>query len=130
MCGSLQPSAQPARLSSMRRFWVLLFVGVLLVAVALVIGVTPVHGSLDILATENGPGGHPSISCGSPLFKQPASYRAPFTGLRLEGNDPCSLARDHRRGPVKILGGAGLLVLAAASADALLARRRRSVSTV
>jgi hypothetical protein len=109
----------------MRRYWILASLGALLIVVALAIGLTPVHSDLLFFANENGPGGDPSISCGSPLVKHPPIYGAPFEGLRLEGNDPCSLARDHRRLPVKIAGGAGLVLLAAASVDALSARRRR-----
>jgi len=108
----------------MRPYWVLASLGALLIVIALAIGLTPVRGSLQIVANENGPGGHPSISCGSPLVKRHPTYSAPFTGMRLEGNDPCSLARDHRRRPVEIAGGAGLVLLAAASIGALVTRRR------
>ena len=102
--------------------------GLLLVAAALVIGVVPVHERFQLLCTENGPCGTASATCGSPLFKERASYKAPFEGIRFEGHDPCSLDRDHRRGPIKIVGGAGVLVLAAGSADAVLIRRRRKAA--
>lgn len=112
----------------MRKYWILTSLGLLSIVIALVVGFTPVHSSLLIGANENGPGGHPSISCGSPLIKRPPSYSPPFTGMRLEDNDPCSLARDHRRLPVKIAGGAGLVVAAAGSIGLLVTRRRATPS--
>lgn len=111
----------------MRRTWILTSLGSVSIAGALAVGLTPVHDSLLIATTEWGPGGRPTISCGSPLLKKPPSYSAPFEGIRLQGNDPCSVRRDHRLLPVKILGGAGLLVLGAATADALWSRRRKTV---
>lgn len=108
----------------MRRYRILASLGALLIVVALAIGLTPVHGSLLITSDEYGQGGRPSISCGSALLKHRPTYSAPFTGLRLDGNDPCSVARDHRRRPVEITGGVGVVFLAAALIDALVGRRR------
>lgn len=110
------------------RFWVLLMLALLSLSIALVIGLWPVHVTITIGGTENGPGGTPTVSCGSPLFKQRATFSAPFTGIRYDGNDPCSLTRDHRRLPVKILGGAGLVLLASWAGDAFLTRRRAAAT--
>lgn len=104
----------------MRRYWILVSLGALLIGVALAIGLTPVHGSLVI-------GFEPSsISCGSSLIKRAPVDSVSPARLPFVGSDPCSLARDHRRLPVKILGGAGAVLLAAASLEALLTGRRES----
>ena len=88
----MQHVAARLRLKGMRKYWILTSLGLLSIATALAIGFTPVHSSLLIAATENGPGGHPSISCGSALIKRPPTYSAPFTGMRLR-------QRSVQRGP-------------------------------
>jgi hypothetical protein len=112
------------------RTWILLVLTLGMSAAAVAIGVWPVQVTEEFFSEwGNGPNGPVTVSCGSPLFKESATLDVPYSYHPYEGRDLCLLTRDHRRGPMKILGGTALLLLLGTAYDAVANQRREDKIT-
>jgi hypothetical protein len=112
----------------MTRIRIVLGLGGLLIAVALGIGLWPVHPKINITCDLMGPcgPGKYTYSCGSPLLKQKPVLVIDGKVIRT-AKDECAFIRDHRRRYVKLLGIPGAALLAAGLAFELRERRGRRV---